>query len=501
MDIPGASGAVDPEAFAHAQEEQERLLENLKKEVQADFKDIGVLRKEMTVTVPQQIIADHMEHNYDELMSDALVPGFRKGRAPRRLIEKRFGSEVRESLISSILGQSYFAAIENNELDVLGDPLFRMAEDDNVKLVGFDEALHHFELPEQGEFTFTCEIELKPTFELPELTGIEIEAPELEITKEMVDEQMLQRRKIRGRYEPVSDAGATRDDQLIADAVLTSDDTEVKREENVTLGVRPTRLDGIALMKLDEVLEGVKVGEVRKTECTIPDDYERADLRGKPGEFAFHVHEIKRLVPEPMETFLQSWGFENEDEAREHFREELNAEREQLVDREKKAQIEQFLLDHTTLDLPADFSARQTDRAVMRRVIELEQRGVPLSDVETHIDELRTSATEQVARELRLGFILEKVAEKLEISITDEEVNTAIARMAQMYGRRFDRVRDDLQNRGLLGQLVEQLRQDKCIAQLLDDAKITAAAADKTQKKSATKKTSKKKTGGKQKED
>src|SRR5207247_2428890 len=143
-----------------------------------------------------------------------------------------------------------------------------------------------------------------------------------------------------------------------------------------------------------------------------------------------------------------------------------------------------------------------TDRAVMRKVIELSQAGIPNHEIEARIDELRTSAKDVVARDLKLEFLLEKVAEKLEVEVTAEEVKTEIARIGRGYNQRFDRVRDDLQKRGLLPQLAEQIRQDKCVRILLKDAKIVEMKADerkedKTEKakkprKTATKKKSEK---------
>jgi trigger factor len=199
-----------------------------------------------------------------------------------------------------------------------------------------------------------------------------------------------------------------------------------------------------------------------------------------------------------MADFLQAWGYENEGEAREDLRAQLETERNQMTERAKQAQVEEYLLEKTDLDLPQDFSARQTARAVMRRIVDFQQRGVPQSDIEAHIDELRTSAKEEVARDLKLGFVLEKVADELGVAVTDEEVNTEIARMAQMYNRRFDRIRDDLQGRGLLNQLVEQIRHGKCVALLLEDAKFVAAKSDeKKQAKPAAKKQTKKKTAKK----
>ncbi len=500
MDVPGVTGGADDAmAWAQAEEQQEKLLEELKKEVKAELKDVGVLRKEAQITVPAKVIADHMEHNYSELMHDAQVPGFRKGRAPRRLVEKRFGADVRESLTTSIVGQSFFAAVENAEIETLGDPRFHITTDTGVQLMEFDEALQHLKLPETGDFSYTCEVEIKPTFDLPKLKGIKIKAPEIKITDDMIDEQILRQRKNRGRFEPVDGAAET-DDQVIADIMLTVDGEEIRKEENESVGVRPTQIGGIPVTDLGEVLSGKKVGDTCTAKCKIPPDFERADLRGKDGEFELDVHEIKRLAPEPMENFLAGFGFDNEKEAREETAAQMEAQLDQYTDRAKKAQVEQYLLENTKLDLPEEFSGRQTDRAVLRKVVELQQMGMPISDVEARIDELRTSASEEVANELRLGFILEKVAEELGVNVNDEEVNTEIARMAQLYNRRFDRVRDDLQSRGLLKQLVEQIRHNKCIAQLLTDAEIDttpekkSASKAKTAKKKTAKKTVKKKT-------
>jgi trigger factor len=484
MQLPGIPGAMeDPLLREKADEEAERLLEDLKKEVKAEVKDIGVLRKELRVTVPAKIIADHLDHNYAEIRHDAIVPGFRKGRATRRLIEKRFGHEVRESLTTSIIGQSFFAAIENNHVDILGDPLFQIpAGEAGIKLVEIDEALEHLKLPESGDFGYVCEVEVKPEFTLPELTGIEIKTPQIVITDEMVDAELLRQRRVRGRFEPLPEAAAERDDLLVADLTLTVGDQVIKQEENVQFGVRPSSLDGIPLPKLDQVLLGVKVGETRTAECTIPDDHQRADLRGQAARFEFKVHDLKRLAPLPLEDYLRSAGYDSETEARDTCRTLMENERDNLVERAKKEQIQEYLLKNTTLELPEKLSARQSARAVVRRMIELRQQGVAESDIAAHVDELRTSAQADAVRGLKLGFVLNQVAEKLEIDVTDEEVNTEIARMARRYNRRFDRVRDELQKQDLLSQLAEQIRQDKCISKLLEDAKLLEVTADADKK-------------------
>jgi trigger factor len=479
MDIPGmATDITDHELMDRADEQAEKLLEALKEKVCVEVSDAGTLRKRLAITVPAEVITDELERNFKELRSDAIVPGFRKGRAPIRLVQKRFGADVRESLTTTILVQSFLAATDRQSLEVLGDPLLSVVTEEGEQLMEVDEALQHLKLPESGDFAYACEVEIKPSFELPELKGIKVKTPKIKITDKEVKEQLQRQRKIRGRLEPLAKGTAKADDVIIAKVKLTVDDKLVKEEDNVELAVRPTRHDGILLEQLDQLLTGAKPGDTRSSACEIPEDYERADLRGKSGTIEFNIHEIKRLKPISLPALVEQSGAESESELKQFIRDEMEAEVDRLSQRARQEQVLEYLLKQVPMELPDQLSARQTDRAVLRRVIELQQRGVPQGDIEAHIDELRTSAKEEVARSLKLDFIMEKVAEQLEVTVTDEEINSEIARMARMYNQRFDRVRDNLHARGLLAQLAEQIRQNKCVELLLRGAELQEVSAE-----------------------
>lgn len=504
--MPAGPGEAthDPTLMDRADEQAEALLETLKDKVQTESKDVGVLRKELRVTVPGEVIHERLSHDFNEIRTDAVLPGFRKGHAPLKLVQKRFAPDVRKTLKTSIIGQSFMAALDKEKFEALGDPLFQVQSEDGLKLLELGEALEQLELPDEGDFTYACEVEIKPTFELPELKGIEIHAPAIEITDAMIDQHILRQRKIGGRFEPAEGAAAGEDDLLIADVTLTVDGKQITHEDNVQLGVRPTRLDGIPLLTLADELRGAKAGDERRVEAPIPDDYVRPDLRGKTAIFEFKVHEIKRLEPLALEAFVEQMGLASEQELRDAVRQDMELERDRLIGRAQKEQVLAYLLDHVALDVPEGLSARQTDRAVMRRVIELQQQGMPEDEIEAKIDELRTTARDEVVRDLKLEFIMEKVAEQLGVRVSEEELNTEIALIARRYGKRFDRIRDDLAQRGLLGQLAEQIRQDKCVQMLLAHAKMLAtppapaaegkpaapAAKPKARKKSASRKKS-----------
>ena len=140
-----------------------------------------------------------------------------------------------------------------------------------------------------------------------------------------------------------------------------------------------------------------------------------------------------------------------------------------------------------TADLPEGVSTRQTERVAARRMVELQRQGVPPATIAKHADKLRTGAREQAVTELKLYFILEQIAETLEIEVTEEEINAAIASIAQTYNRRFDRVRDELLKSNGIDSLYLDLRDEKCIDVILEKAEIVEAKVER--KKSARKST------------
>jgi len=224
----------------------------------------------------------------------------------------------------------------------------------------------------------------------------------------------------------------------------------------------------------------------------LPDDYDREELRGKEAEFAFTIEDIKRLQLPPLDAaYLDGMGFDSEEEYRAWVRETAERHLDHQVRSAMQRQIAEHLVKTVNLDLPEGLSTRQTDRAVHRRMMELRRQGVPQDEIEKHGDELRTTARQQAIGELKLHFILEEVAEKLDVDVTEEEINGQIAMIAQQYGQRFDRVRDELGRNNGLESLYLQIRDEKCLDKILLMAEITDAKVEaKPKKKVQRKKTS-----------
>jgi len=500
-----AANEVEEEGAEAGEEKEEDLKDILKKTIKVEVVDAGVLRKTVSVTVPRESLDVELDKDYDQIVSEAVVPGFRRGRAPRRLVEKRFGREIGEQVQNRLVPSAFLAAVEKEDLKVLGDPrVWVKVKDKKAKtgeeggekeqLVDMAEAIQQLELPAEGDLTFKCEVEIKPAFELPALEAVPIEKPDVKVDDDDVTDRINRVRAIRGTWVPVVDGEVEIDDLVVCNLKVTSDGKEVKTEENVRLAARPTRLEGAVLEDLGDALEGAKVGDTRSTEGELPEDYELAEFRGKKAKFELTINEIKRIELPPLEeTYFKSQGFDSEEEYRTWLKKEMQGQLEGDIKRAMRDQVRKYLLDNTKLDLPEGLSARQTERVVLKRMVELQRQGVPQADIEKHADELRTGAQETANAQLKLYFILEEIAEKLEIEVKEEEINAQIAEMARAYNRRFDRVRDELAKANGLESLYLEIRDEKCIDKILETAKVTEA---KVEKKPSRSRSAKKAAGG-----
>ncbi len=477
--MAGEEHAVDVEEQVNEKDEAEKLKEAI--DVQTE--DIGTLRKKLTVTIPRDFLDERRHDQFAEIKRESIVPGFRKGRAPLRLIEKRFGAEVGDQLVSKLVGGSFMAAVDKTGLKTLGDPLIwvdapvdsgagKKSQERTQKLLSVEQAIEFMELPADGEMTYCCEVEIRPEFELPKLEGITIQKPKVEFSDEDVQSEIDRLLSMRGRFVPVDDK-IRADDMVVADVKLTIDGEVVKEERNVTLSARAQRVEGINLDDLGEQLIGRKSQDRVTAKAEVGDEHEEMRFRGKQATFEVLVQDVKRLeLPSLDEEFLTSIGFDSEEDLRSSVLSSMQRRLKSIVQRGMRGQVGRYLLENTTLDVPAGLSQRQTDRLVARRMIEMYQQGQAEQTIEKQVDELRSTVSAEVANDLKLFFIMEKIAEEMEIDVQDDEMNGEIARIAQQSGKRFDRVRDELAKGDGLTALYLRLRDDKILDVLLGNAEV-----------------------------
>ena len=446
------------------------------------IEESGPCKKKVSIEIPEAAIKSSLDEQYSDLRKEAVIPGFRKGRAPLRLIEKRFGTDVNQQVKLKLLADASEAAVKDNEIDMLGDP---------------DIDYENIELPEAGSMRFEFEIEVRPDFELPELEGIGVEKVKVEIGDEQVEKELDEMRKRAGIWQPKEEGKVEEGDQIMADALLTVEGVEeVEKRDNIEIFARKNGfVSNIPVENLDKVLAGAKHGDKKKTTVEVPATFYNEDYRGKKVDVEIEVKEIKQLVPAELnEEFFKRFGVEDADELKERISEVHQQQAEQQARTAMADQIYKYLLEKTDFDLPASIVADQATRILQRQYSNMLMQNMPKEQLTEQMQQLQASSEDQAKEQMRLFFVMDKIAEKLEVEVTDEEINGQIAQAAMQRGRRPEKMREEMMRDGSLAQFSLQVREQKCIEKLLETAKITEVEAGKEKKATAKKKPAKKKT-------
>ena len=443
--------------------------------------DAGPCKKKVEVEIPAEAIHEKLDEKYRELRRDAVLPGFRKGRAPIRLLEKRFGTDITQQVKLELMAEASEEAVKENDLNSLRDP-----DIDHEKV----------DLPEDGPLKFEFEVEVRPEFDLPELEGIAIEKPKVETTDERVDEELAALQKRAGVWTPKEKAGAAEEDQVIADVVLVTEGTaDHDQRENIEIVVRKSGfVAGVPVEDLDKLLKGAKHGDEKKTTVDVPATYFNEQYRGKKVEVAISVKEVKQMAPAELdEEFFKRLNVEDIDELKDNLREQISQQAERQARAAMGEQVYSYLRENITLDLPESVVAEQSLSLLQRQYSNMLMQGMAKEQVDEQMDQLRASSEQQAADQLKLYFVMDKIADKFEVEVSEEEINGHIAYVAATRGRRPEKMREELARDGSLTQFALQVREEKCIEQILEKANITEVVGEKPAAKKATKKKAAKK--------
>lgn len=442
--------------------------------------DAGPGTKKISIEIPAERIAEKLEENFKELRSSAQLPGFRPGHAPRKLVEKKFSNDVRDQVRRQLISESYGQAIEKNSLNIIGEPQF-----DNPEGIT---------LPESGAMNFSFSVEVQPEFTIPDLKGIKIKKPKVAVSDENVEQAMTNLKEQQGSLVPIEDRGVETKDFLTVDLHAKVDGNIVAHQHDAQIVARPGRLMGIQIDDLDKKLEGLKAGEKRSFTVHADEKHASEAMRNKDVEIEIALKDLKKLEPITIDQdFLESLGFTNEQELRDALREQLVERINYDVQNAQHDQIRKHLLDNVQMELPAKMSDRQADRVVSRRAMELMSRGISREQIEANVQSLRTGSKEEAQRELKLFFILGKIASNNNIEVDEPELNGRIAMLAAHRGARPEKLKQQMAKDGSLQNLYIQLREQKALDKVLETAdieevEVNAAAPEESKSEGEAKK-------------
>ena len=411
---------------------------------------------------------------WDEVTSDfskhARIPGYRLGKAPKAVVEKKFKKEIREELEKKLLSGACKEAIQEKHLRVLS-----LTQIDDV------------ELADDKSMKFTATLITHPDFQLPIYKGVVVPMRSTEVTDGEVDEWFNDLRSQAADYVDMKeDRGAAMEDYLVVDYRGTIDGKPVNElfpkagkplsgDDDLPIYMTPeTFFPGFAA-----ALVGARPGETRNFEIEVPADFPLEGLPGQKIQYTVTVKEIKtRVLPELDDAFASTVVKDKTlEELRTMAREELSRRKIAEMEARKRQDIMTQLLSQVECELPVDMVRTETRRVLADVVRENQARGVGEDILKENEQQLVGSAAENARQHLKSTFILLRIGEAEGIKVTQEEFNRRIVQLAIRHDLKPDKLLKKLDERNALDQVTEEILTAKVLDFLSASASVTTAAA------------------------
>jgi len=422
-----------------------------------DYK--GDCEYEVKVTVPAVNKAKQAEELYDELKSEAEIPGFRRGRAPVKLIERKFGKAVKGEVTAKLVSASFQKLIQEEDLKPAGMP----------DVDGLDEAEA---IGDEVPLEFTLKFDVVPRVELGKYRGIEIERPVVTVDDKDVQEAIEDLRERYATFEPMKTGKAKEGDQVIIDfkGMVDGEEFSGGSAENYPYILGSKRF----FPEFEEAIKGQKPGAEVKCEVTFPDDYFSEDLQGKKADFTIKINEVKRKKkPELDEEFAKEAGYESVDELKQKTKDGL-----QEGSRDRSRQIaESRAIEKIVEESSFEISPRLIDQVasqhLQQELQELIQQGLPRDQFEERIGALQEASKDAALRSIKTMVALNEIGEAEGIEVTEDDLDQEAASISQSMGASVEMVAQYIKGGEQRSQYVDRIYRNKALAIIMDNATIT----------------------------
>ncbi len=422
-------------AMAHSHGHDHGHKHDDKNPLTVEIQDLDPCTKKVRVEIPTARFDKELKAGYRDLQKRVPIPGFRPGKVPRQILEKRFGEALEEQVKQHLIEDSLDEALCERDLELMSQP-----ELGDVTGTGKGEPI-----------SFEVTLRIRPQFELPELEGLSVVVEEKPVTEEEVDKQVDALCRTRSEYRPVEKGPVEKEDLLVSDLSVTlvtdsgpADEvlyTEEDVEVDLAQSLMVLRLENkerleIHAPDLGDDMIGLEVGQTGEVDVTLPAGFPVDGGRGQDAIASLKVQDIKRLhVPELSEEWAKELGYDSVDDLRNDVRGGIEEHKElERLRAVEDAALQKVMVHAGPFDLPGDLVSGQAEALLDGRREALKSSGKSDEEVEAELQTMRAEARESAADRIREMFVLEKLAARERVVVTEEEVDAEIRRMAQMRG-------------------------------------------------------------------
>jgi trigger factor len=400
----------------------------------------------LTIEVSAEELEKAIQGAYLKNKNKISIPGFRKGKAPRVMIEKMYGAGIfYEDAANALIPEAYSKAVEESELDVVSQP-----EIDVTQL-------------EKGKpFIFTAEVAVKPEVTLGEYKGLEVEKADLEVKEEEIEAELKKEQENNSRTIDVDDRAVENGDITTIDFDGSVDGVpfEGGKGEDYPLTIG----SGAFIPGFEEQLVGAELGKEMEVNVTFPEDYHAEELKGKAAVFKCTVKSIKvKELPELDDEFAKDVSeFDTLEEYKNDIKEKLVKQKEEAAKRAKEDAVVDKAIENASMEIPEAMIQNQIRNMVDDFARRIQSQGLSIEQyfqfTGLDAEKLQEQMRPQALKRIQSRLVLEKIAEVEDIQIPDEKLDDEIKNMAEMYKMEADKLKE------LMGDYEkEQMKKDMAV--------------------------------------
>ncbi len=421
------------------------------------IEDLSPVEKKLAVEIPWEQVRVKLDRAYRALSSQVTMNGFRKGKVPRAVLEKRYGKAVHNEVAKELVQESFIQTVQEHNFEPVAEPRI-------------DEAV----LKPGEAFRYSARIEVRAPIELKEYEGLPGTRTRTVVADEEVEKALERKRVQHTEYRPITERTVTApSDALIVALKGTVGDVPVDRPE-MQIDLGDTRLE--PLPGLVSALIGLPLdAKDHPLTLEIPGEHEHKEIAGKTAQLAITIRDAReKVVPALDDEFAKDTGeADTLDELRGKLRGNLEKLAGARAEREMKEGLLKELVKRNPTPVAPALVERGIDSQIERARMSLAMQGVDLEQAGVDLGAMRERIRDGAADEIRGQLLLEAIAEKESVQISDADVEERVAEMAQQQGKRPAKLKADLEKDGSLGSLRWRLRQEKALDLLASRATIT----------------------------
>ncbi len=421
-----------------------------------DVKDEKKCVKVIDVVVDKERIEESRKKIFKEIKENAQLEGFRKGNVPDELINMHFKDKIKEEIIKDVVPATYSEIMKELNLKIVTDPL-----------------LNEIKYNDVGEIVYKIKVEVNPEFEPAEYKRIKIKEKKIkEITEKDIQRELNRIRQYRGKLVESKNEKVENGNYAIVDMAAFIDGKAIAELTTNNFTINPG--SNSILKEIEEGITGMKIGEEKEIALKFPEDYFNKNFAGKEAVFKIKLKQIKEMeLPEANDEFAKTLGeYKSIDDLKNKIKEELNKNAEADIKNHKIEQVIDYLLSNNKFEVPDGLIEQEITYLTNRYLNNLMQEGLTLEKIGETMENIRKSFEKQAEENVRLIYILLKIAEKEKIEVTDEDIENEIRKIAADIKQEADTIIRQTKQKGNWETFRMRLLEDKVINYLLSVSEI-----------------------------